>query len=621
MLLTWFAHPVGLLTLLAVPTASALMLYSYLRRRQGIARLGTGPLSRKHVLVRPRVRRWKAVCVLGGLVLAAIACAGPQWGIDRDAQQRKGRDVILVLDLSRSMNAEQPSRRELAVRALRHLADAFAEHGGNRVAMVAFAARAELLFPLTHDTEHLRHIVRQIEADDAPKLSVENAVSGTRIGAALKLAVESVDPTRTNRPIIVLLSDGDDPVGDYEWQVGAAAAMARKIRVHTVGIGNPSGDEPVFLGNEAVTYDGKPVRSRLHEGPLREIAQRTDGVYLPAHTKDFPLGTFVLHLLDADELREEAPPDSALPVYQLRSAWFLLPAVVFFMLAMFLNEGPVPATKEAKMTSSRIRHVSRPRAAAVLVALLALLSISAGDLPTPDSLVRQANEAFARQDYEAAVKLYEQAESLTTDPGLIAFNKAAAHFRLGQHKQAIESYRRCLEDEQAPPQRRARAHFDLGNSLLQYADGNAATLAEAVAEYRKCLLQPNLSTKLKNDARHNLEVTQLLWLKAWEKLPEDKKNVEKPIYPDPEEKKDGRYMAIDPVQKATPEEWADIPVGSKSKKLASQSLLVLPDEDTPLPLSPEAAMATLDREARRIAATRRLQRNPAGSAALATKDW
>src|SRR5439155_23456546 len=101
------------------------------------AKLASSMSLRKSVLIRPRMRRWKSLCVVIGIALLAFASAGPQWGIDKDAQVRKGRDVIVVLDLSRSMLAEQPSRRELAIRALHHLADTFEEHGGNRVGLVA----------------------------------------------------------------------------------------------------------------------------------------------------------------------------------------------------------------------------------------------------------------------------------------------------------------------------------------------------------------------------------------------------------------------------------------------------------------------------------------------------
>jgi Ca-activated chloride channel family protein len=680
MLTTWFAHPVFLWTLLALPVCWVLVLFAHIRRRQLTARLAAGLLLRKSVLVQPRRRRLKTMCVLTSLMLVGIASAGPQWGLDPSAQHRKGRDVIIVLDLSRSMSAEQPSRRERAVRALRDLSDSFQEHGGNRVALIAFASQAQLLFPLTQDCDHLRHVLTQIENDDIGGLNAEKPVSGTRFGAAFKLAVDSIDPTRANRPIIVLLSDGHDPADDNEWQRGVDAAVAKKIRIHTVGIGDPDTDATIPAGNEPLLYDGKPVLTRLYETVLKEIARATGGVYLPAHTKRLPLGAFVQHLLDADELREETPTEDALPVYQLRYAWFLLPAVLLLMLGMFLNEGPNPAKrKQADMTGVRRSSPRRTKVAALLLAGLAIMGISAADPPTPDVILRHANDAFARQDYETAIKLYDELEGLTPDPGLVSFNKAAAHYRLRQarqaeqigriqsilaeaglqgvdidskfsgvveklrapdevrerllreyeklgeirrDKQAIDCYRRCLQDDEAPAERRARAQFDLGNALLEYADDNPLTLAEAVTSYRACLDQPNLPARLRADARHNLELAQLLWLKHRDKLPEDQKDPKSPPkYPDPDDKKDeGAYEEFKPTKDYVKQERPDAPGGSKSKSLQSTGLQVLPDNDQVVPASEEATLARLEREAHRIAAARRQQRQ-AGSAPLATKDW
>jgi Ca-activated chloride channel family protein len=632
MLSTWFAYPVLLLTLLAVPVCSTFFLFAYFRRRQMTARLGSSLLLRKSVFVRHRVRRWKGFCILTGVALVAIASAGPQWGLDKSAQHRKGRDVILVLDLSRSMNAEQPSRRELAIRALRHLADTFEEHGGNRIALIAFAARPRLLFPLTQDCDHLRHVLSQIEAEDIPKLSVEEPLSGTRIGAALKLALESFDRRRANRPVIVLLSDGDDPAEDDEWLEGVTAASSKQIRIHTVGIGNPHAAENIPAGRDYLLYDGKPISTKLNETRLREIARRTDGIYIPAQTQTLPLGTFVQHLLDADELREEEATDDELPVYRLRYAWFLFPAVLLFMLTTFLNEGPNPSRNEPKMPPNAMLHENRRRAtplenaAVLLIILTAVLNVSAAPSPSADSLLRQGNEAFARQEYEEALKWYEQAESLTLDPGVISFNKAAAYYRMGRYRDAVECYRRCLEDDEAPVDRRARAHFDLGNALVRYAEDNAQTLAEAVQAYRGCLHQPKLSAKLRTDARHNLEIAQLLWLKAGGKLPDDKKtDPDKPPYPpehDDKKNNGSTYVAVNPSKDGKRQEVGDLANAPKPKHMRSQGASKhLPDEERVHPQSPEDTLATLAEHARRIAQARIRQRNPEGPAALTTKDW
>ena len=168
-----FATPELLVTLLAVPVCTAFMLYAYWRRRQAMRELGNLLLLRKSVLVRSSVRRWKTVCMLLALTFLAIACAGPQWGIDKNAQLRKGRDLFVVFDLSRSMFAEQPSRRTQAVRSLAKLADALEEHGGHRVALIGFASKARLFFPLTQDYDHLA-TSWQIRGRDYPTLSLDD---------------------------------------------------------------------------------------------------------------------------------------------------------------------------------------------------------------------------------------------------------------------------------------------------------------------------------------------------------------------------------------------------------------------------------------------------------------
>ena len=256
--------------------------------------------------------------------------------------------------------------------------------------------------------------------------------------------------------------------------------------------------------------------------------------------------------------------------------------------------------------------------------MAAILLVSAADPPAADDFLRQGNDAFAQQEYEAALKFYEQAETLTLDPGQLSFNRAAAYYRLGRHKEAIECYRRCLQDDQAPPTRR-RAHFDLGNALLQYAGDSPSTLAEAVAEYRVCLHQPELPTALRNDARHNLELAQLLWLKAWEKLPEDKrKDQEKPPDPTyPDDKKDGKtvYVPVDPNKNDKVETADNPPSRPRARNCTTRKAWCFPRWTTPTPSRPPTRSRRWNGKLAASLTPRRLQRNPAGPATLTTKDW
>jgi len=623
-----FANPELLFTLLTFPVCAGLILFAFFRRRHALRQLGNALLLRKSLLVRPNVRRWKTLLTLSALSLLAIACAGPQWGIDKDAQHRKGRDIFVVFDLSRSMLAEQPSRRSLAVKSMAKLADALEAHGGHRLALVGFASKARLFFPLTQDYDHFRHVLTQIDAGDYPSLSVEDPASGTRIGAALSLAASLADPQRTNRPVMLLLSDGDDPADDEEWPEGVLAARTKQIRVHTVGFGDPKDAQTIPLGRDVFLFDGKPILSKLNEERLQEIARQTDGRYLKAHTNALDLGVFVPHLLDIDELREGEPIENAVPVYQLRYAWPLLPAAFLFMLTFALNEGPLPRKETPIMNTAPPRDRTRSKGMALSFMVLAVLSMSAAGPQDADTLLRLGNDAFAAQKYDGALAYYEQAEAQTLDPGLVSFNKAAALFRLQRFKEAIECYRRAVDDDRAPSDRKARMYFDLGNALAQHAGERAAPLAEAVANYRKCLHQADLPPKLREDARHNLELAQLRWLKAKQQEPSEPKPPDSPPKnnsldtKDPKESDKTHYKPIEPGGKKKRDGADDVPKGGKSKKLDFDShITVLPDDVNLQAISREDALMTLDEHARRIAEDRRKLRNPAGPAALSTKDW
>jgi tetratricopeptide (TPR) repeat protein len=155
----------------------------------------------------------------------------------------------------------------------------------------------------------------------------------------------------------------------------------------------------------------------------------------------------------------------------------------------------------------------------IVVILYAALCVSAASPPDWQMLLRQGDAAYARGDYTAAAALYEQAGDRTIDPGLVAFDLAAAQYRLALAsdanrvrlaREAEQSYRCCIEPGDP---RRARALYGLGNALLLRAGGlDADALKAAVESYRQCLAETNLDESLADDARHNLERARLLLL-------------------------------------------------------------------------------------------------------------
>jgi Ca-activated chloride channel family protein len=241
------------------------------------------------------------------------------------------------------MLAETPSRLERAREALRDLFAALEKRGGHRIGLVLCAARARLACPLTHDCDHLRDTLSQLDdaADDPEIQPGPGDASGTRLGAGLLQALAAHDPRFRGSQDILLLSDGDDPARDGEWRAAAAAAKTQGIPVHVIGLGDPDASSPVRLPGGPLMHDGQEVRTRLEEAPLREIAHSTNGQYISAQTRALPLGAVYLDAIGGGPLREES--DDAVPIYRQHYALFLLPA--FGMLAstlLFAGRSPRP---------------------------------------------------------------------------------------------------------------------------------------------------------------------------------------------------------------------------------------------------------------------------------------
>ncbi|MHB1424995.1 MAG: VWA domain-containing protein [Gemmataceae bacterium] len=340
-----FAYPWMLWFLTVLPVLVALGIWSARRRRQVLTRLGDPAAVDMQLASRRGWRRLSGLCMLLGLLGLGVGMAGPQWGRDWGQSAAPGRDLVVVLDCSRSMLAETPSRLERAREALLDLADAVERRGGHRLALVLFAGKAQLACPLTHDYDHFRSKLDNLEtvAQERDLEPRPGEKSGTRLGQALSLAVTCDDPQFVKTRDILLLSDGDDPGRDAEFRNGAKIAVLFGIRVHTVGIGDPNTASVIRLSSGPLKHDGQLVRTRLEEAPLREIAELTGGAYTSARTRTLPLGS--LYLDTIDRLPEREDSEDTLPVYQQRYAWFLAPALGLLILFTFLGDGSRKATQ------------------------------------------------------------------------------------------------------------------------------------------------------------------------------------------------------------------------------------------------------------------------------------
>lgn len=249
------------------------------------------------------------------------------------------------------------------------------------------------------------------------------------------------------------------------------------------------------------------------------------------------------------------------------------------------------------------------RKLAVMLTSFLLLGAAAG--ADPFELVRQGNAAFANNDFTKALELYEEAEGRITDPGLVAFNKGAALYRLGRFRDAELHYRRSLED--ADGTRRARMLYDLGNCLLHQSAGSDAKLLEQALEcYRMALASADSSVAA--DLRHNLELAKLLWVKARANKPKSENPSSSDTKEDPPPKtKDAKTpnevnvggKEPDKKERPQPGQKTDVDPGKiKGKPIQTDqapppgsngSLQPVPDREELVPLPPEDTLRHLQR--------------------------
>ncbi len=352
---TWFAYPILLALLAALPVLAILMLDADRRRRRTCALLGDSSALQKLQSTSALPGWCRSLCLFTGLALVIVASAGPRWGKMPALAAGEARPVVILWDVSRSMLAEYPSRQDLARRALRDLAHTLSKAGGPRLALVIFAAHAQLAMPLTGDYDHFLDLIGHIDADDLPAAlrprGAADTASGTRIGEAIRLAIHALEAQQGGD--ILLLSDGDDPGGDEEWLEGAEEARRHHLPVHAIGLGNPSTAATIPFGGGVLEYQGRPVLTRLQEKPLQEIARRSHGTYVPAHTDYLPLGRLLPSIL-ADRAPEAAESESSIPIWQPRVSLVPQPCCI---VARHTALGPAAVTSGGS-TGSR-RHIQQ----------------------------------------------------------------------------------------------------------------------------------------------------------------------------------------------------------------------------------------------------------------------
>ena len=492
-----------------------------------------------HILpVSTRVRFWtrhllQQLAILCGLT----SLAGPQFGTQLEKVVSRGSDLYVLIDVSRSMLAEDVPPSRLA-RAKADVSALVNRLEGERIGLIAFAGQAVVKCPLTVDYDSFRRALNEMDTDSAPR-------GGTAIGDAIRKALEVFHAKAERDQAVLLITDGDDQQS-YPLEAAAVAAE-RQVTVFTVGLGDPVQGSRVPRRDSPSTFmehDGQQVWSKLDGKLLQEIAVRTSGVYIPAGTRSYDLGELYVNHLQGRKGDEEATQQ------RIRKSERFQIFLAIALLSLLADLSLSPFQRISVSANTAVRN-SSPVAAkepaglsvvsATIIAFLLSDSVLAGE---SEARVREGLKLYQQQEFEAASKEFAAAENeleqqKSEDAAIAAFDEACAWHRKGDSEKAKAAYLRAgLSKDRTIA---TAAHFNLGTMSAEKArelageepdsippDQRQAILDElkqSVASYRHCLeLQPHHA-----QSRRNLELVRN-WIKhysdRWREIDRQKKRDE-----------------------------------------------------------------------------------------------
>lgn len=337
-----FANPLLFNFMWLIPVISLLHFYAKKRRERTAATLGDSVLvERLSISLHRRRRGQKSFFLIAGMVFLVLAATRPQYGTKVRVVEREGVDVVVALDVSKSMLAEdvRPSR---LVRARNEVSTLIEKLRGDRVGLVAFAGDAFVQCPLTLDYSAARMLLDGMDTRSVPE-------PGTGLAKAIAVAT-SLFPKKSDRgKALVLITDGEDHVGG---EVDAAREAANQgVRIYCIGVGSRGGS-PIPIRNSQgylVEYkkndSGESVMSRLNVETLQAVATISEGSYHASTPGQVELDVVLDGISRMDKTLFGSRQFSEA---EERFQYFLLPGIVLIMLSVFLSDRRRKAKDDAR---------------------------------------------------------------------------------------------------------------------------------------------------------------------------------------------------------------------------------------------------------------------------------
>lgn len=430
--------------------------------------------------------------------LFIVSFISPRWGYDWKEVETKGTNIFIVLDVSRSMLANDiaPDRITRAKYEITKLLDKLT---GDTVGLIIFAGEAFLQAPLTHDYLMVKEWVSQLKVGAVP-------VMGTSVKQAIYKAMKGFKYAKTDSKAIILISDGEEH--DEETIRAARKAKTAGIKIYSIGVGTSSGSPIPDKGALVKDQNGNIVLSKLNDELLKEVAEETGGYYVRSTTGDFHLDN-----LYYDHIKRE------LSLETLKSGksklWYetyqIFSGIALFLLLLELlmtfdwrlwRSFRIPKTfKQLNLRKKTDAANNGFKPVAEAAAVIALLLVSG--LFVPAKAVLDINEirgdrAIKNQNYKKAKSEYIKVQVKDPHNPRLNYNLGVAFYKDKMYKEAIAAFDQSAR-ESTDPLLKASALHNLGNAHFKAQEFNYA-----VDAYKKAL-KLNPETK---DTKFNLALAE-----------------------------------------------------------------------------------------------------------------
>jgi len=539
------AHPLWLYLIWAVPVVLFIYWVGFRRRKSALARYASAKIMERIAPGRSDFRRWAAAGFLAlSILMLSVALSGPLYGFKWRTIERKGVDIIVAIDCSRSMLAEdvKPNRLE---RARREIIDLINRLQGDRIGLVAFAGTAFLQCPLTVDYSGFNIFLQALSPDFLP-------VGGTALAEAIDTALRAFDPKSPAEKAVILITDGEPTGGDPM----EAAERARQdgVKLFIVGVGSKEGAPiPEKGGGFKKDISGKIVLSRLDEKELKRMAALTDGAYVRSVAGDMDWDVIYdrkirgeMEAKKSSEKNIEKNLESGkIKVWEDRYQWPLALALIALIaeLIMPLRRRTLPAVLLPLVLASAF-----------------FLSANYSYAASASKEVKEGLRQYKAGDFAAALDSFVKAQLQEPEAPEIFFDIGSANYKNGDYKSAMDSFQAALKG--AGDELKPRILYNMGNTAYKLGD-----LEKSIEHYETALK----ADPEDNDSKKNLEfVKRKLEQQKQEKQKKQEKSKDKSQKSeDKEQSKNGEEEQSDDKQQKSEENRQnseDEKDGSEDKK-------------------------------------------------------